>query len=363
MLKKQKKQVFVFGIVAILSISLVTPVAEAVLDIEGIYMTSCKDHLDGAALTPPWVFEIWVEFVDEGDLDHIHVTPPSGGLGPGSGPFIIYEDGDWWEYESPNDYLSLAALQAVYPPGDYTFEFHDSGHVVLNTVTLNNSGISEPDNPVDFTYPSTNGQTGIDLNPTFEWLVDPSAGDALGMWLWDPDTYEDVYGDVPVSMGTLNWTPGSLEPDHDYHLEVSVFRVKDGLPGPALPTTTGTDVGDTFEYALLIEYMNEIEFTTAPAIGTLSGWIFIPDIPDIGYYLDEDCWLYFYSSVPVWNYNITDDVWNTVGPKGLIYANWPFIYELYSGDLWFALPPVSGLWVYHFSTGEWTVLPRIIPVP
>ena len=358
MLKEQKNQVFVFGIVAIMGILLATPIPAAALDIEGIYMTSCKDHLDGTPYDYPWCFEIWIDLVDPGTLDHIHVTPPTGGSGPGSGPFIIYEDGDWWEYESPNDYLSLAALQAVYPPGDYTFEFHDSGHVPLNSVTLDYSGLSEPDNPVDFTYPSTNGQTGIDLDPTFEWLVDLSDGDALGMWLWDPVTYEDVYGDVPVSMNTLDWTPGSLEPSHDYHLEVSVFRVKDGQPGPTLPTTTGTDVGDTFEYALLIEYLNEIEFTTAP--GTLSGLVWMAYESDFGYSSDENDLVYFLSFGPVWSYNSTTG-WGTDGPAGWVYVNWPILYEFATESLWFALPPVSGLWVYHFSTNQWTVLPRITP--
>ena len=103
-----------------------------------------------------------------------------------------------------------------------------------------------------------------------------------------------------------------------------------------------------------------IDFTTMSA---LSGLIYMPpDVPDIGYSLDEDDYLYFYSSEPVWNYNFTTGEWNTVGPEGWIYAEWPFIYELDTATtLWFALPPEGGLWVYHFSTGQWEVLPRIIP--
>ena len=41
--KEQKKQVLVFGIVAILGISLATPVAKAALDIERISINSHKD--------------------------------------------------------------------------------------------------------------------------------------------------------------------------------------------------------------------------------------------------------------------------------------------------------------------------------
>ncbi|MHC4535066.1 MAG: glycoside hydrolase family protein [Planctomycetota bacterium] len=103
-------------------------------------------------------------------------------------------------------------------------------------------------------------------------------------------------------------------------------------------------------------------YAVIPVIEPLVGWIFLPpDVPDIGYSLEEGDLLYFYSSEPVLNYNITTGEWDTVGPNGWVYANWPFIYELDSGHFWFALPPVSGLWVYHFSTGQWTVSPRIIP--
>jgi len=98
---------------------------------------------------------------------------------------------------------------------------------------------------------------------------------------------------------------------------------------------------------------------TAPS--TLSGFVWMPDVPDIGYSLDEDCWLYFYSSVPVLDYNITKGEWDPVGPVGLIYVDWPFYYVFETNCLMFALPPESGLWIYHFCTGEWTVLPRILP--
>jgi hypothetical protein len=47
MLKEQKNQVFVFGIVAILGISLATPVAKAALNIDVIYMTSWLAILPG----------------------------------------------------------------------------------------------------------------------------------------------------------------------------------------------------------------------------------------------------------------------------------------------------------------------------
>jgi hypothetical protein len=231
--------------------------AQAALDIDAIYMTSCKDHLDGVPISStPWIFEIWVDIAVQNGLDHIDVNLPAGGLPD----FTIY-DGDW-EYESTTDYSSLTALQDDYPTGDYLFSFEDSGNVVLRTFTLDYTGLSEPLNPVNFTYPSDNGQTGISTTPTFTWTVDPNAGDALGMWVWDPVENEDKYWDAPVSMDTTSWQPGFLDPNHAYDLEVSVFRVKDGEPGPSLPTMEVD--GDTFAYGLLIEHLNEIEFTTVP---------------------------------------------------------------------------------------------------
>jgi len=81
------------------------------------------------------------------------------------------------------------------------------------------------------------------------------------------------------------------------------------------------------------------------------------------YSLDGGDSVYFLSFGPVWYYNINTGQWNSEGPVGWIYINWPFYYELDSGDSWFVLPPPGGdrFWVYHFSTGEWEALPTIIP--
>ncbi|MHC4533347.1 MAG: right-handed parallel beta-helix repeat-containing protein [Planctomycetota bacterium] len=92
------------------------------------------------------------------------------------------------------------------------------------------------------------------------------------------------------------------------------------------------------------------------------GWIFMPpDAPDFGYSLNEADLLYFYSFDFVQSFNLTTGGRIVHMPTGWIYVDWPFYFESDSGILWFALPPDSGLWVYHFSTGQWEVLPRIIP--
>jgi len=253
------------GICAVVGLIMaVTGTAQAALDINGIYMTSCKDHLDGTPITVPWVFEVWVELDDpDNDLHHIDVSPAGGA------PFTIYEDFGDWEHESPTDYLTLTALRDDYPTGDYMFKFFDSGDLLLDSVTLNYPDLDEPDNPVNFIYPENDGETGIPLNPTFTWTVSHADGNALGMWLWDPIANKDIDWDVPVSMGTTSWGPlGPLDPNHAYDLEVSVFAVDDPQPGPGLPIRW-TDNGDDFTCGLLIEYINEIEFTTVPEPATI----------------------------------------------------------------------------------------------
>jgi len=262
MLKEQKNQVFVFGIVAILGISLATPVAKAALDIERIDMCSQKDHLDGTPYSNPWRFEVRIDLVDPGTLHHIDVTPPAGGT-----PFTIYEDYGEWKYKSwPTTYPTLTALRTVYPTGLYTFDFRDNSGSLIKSVQLDYSGISEPSSPVDFTYPSYDGQTGIITNPTFTWTVNSGAGDALGMALEDDDD-NDIYNSGPAMMDVLSWQPGPLEPEQNYWLYVTVVRVKDWAGGPGLPTMID-DTGDEFEYILHIGYCNKIGFTTglSPAI-------------------------------------------------------------------------------------------------
>ncbi|MHC4536334.1 MAG: hypothetical protein ACYS6K_20480 [Planctomycetota bacterium] len=357
MFKEQKTNIFVPSILAVLVISLTTPVVQAALDINWIAITSRKNYVDGIPISAqPWKFEIWVENVDSWSLHHIDVTPPGSAT-----PFTMFEDSGslgWWRWDSPSWYSSLASLRVDYPEGIYTFDFRNISNVQLDTVSLNYSGLpGEPSMPVDFTYPSVDGQTGISTYPTFTWIVDAGAGDALLMGLGD-DVTGDLYWDAPVSMTTSSWTPGSLQAGHGYQLSVAVLEVKDWV-GPDWPTTTTTG-GDPFAYSLINEYVNEINFTTIPA--PLSGWVFmLPDLPDIGYSLDEGDLLCFFSFDFVQSFDIDAGEWSIHKPTGWIYIDWPFYDESDTGTLWFALPPAGGLWVYHFSTNEWIVSPQIIP--
>ncbi len=237
----------------------VTGAAQAALDVNTIVMTSCKDFHDGFVETDPWNFEIWVELDDpDDDLDHIDVSPFGGT------PFTIYEAFGYWEHDS-NDYSDLTALRGDYPTGTYTFDFRSTVSSLL-TFGLDYNDLSEPLGHVDFTYPD-DGAMDVPLVPTYEWDVDLGDGDALGMEVWDPVADDDVYDYIPAPMDTNSWTPGPLDPSHTYELEVSVFKVK-GLVEGKLPILTVGD--DMFEYALLMEHINEIGFTTVPEPATIA---------------------------------------------------------------------------------------------
>jgi len=106
----------------------------------------------------------------------------------------------------------------------------------------------------------------------------------------------------------------------------------------------------------------ELVHIVLPEPPGLSGWVWMPGgCSGIGYSLEEDCLVYFLSFGPIWYYNSTTSLWDEEGPVGLVYVDWPFLYEIATGSLWFALLPESGLWVYHFCVGQWELLPRILP--
>jgi hypothetical protein len=255
MLKEQKNQVFVLGIVAILSLALAAPVAEAEIDIQRIVMGSSEDYLDGTAVSNPWLFLALIDFVDTDSLASIDMVLPDGVT-----TYPLDNANGSWEYRSwPAVYPTLTELRTDYPEGTYTFYFRDGSGLLIKSVQLDYSGIAEPGNPVDFTYPSYNGQTGISTNPIFTWTVDSGAGDALVVSL---DDYSEIPVPIFVPMDVLSWQPGPLNPEQDYRLYVDILRIKDWTGGPGFPTKTLDD--DTFECVLDIGYHNDIAFTTGP---------------------------------------------------------------------------------------------------
>ncbi len=265
MFKKQKKNILVLCIVAFLVISLVATVAEMELDIDWIGITSNKEYQQGVLQEPkPCELDTWAHVIYPGTLHRIDTTKPGT-----SSPFMMFETTNpgWWDEWYPSsiiEYPSLYALWEVYPEGFYTFDFRDLGSGLIKSLGFYYSSLpTEPTEPLDFTYPSMNVQSGIGINPTSTWSLSPGPDDALMMVLEDL-----VYWHVPLSMSSISWTPGSLFADRKCELDISVFNFKDLGPGTASTTTTD-DTGDTSSRSLITERLKEINFSTIPTPGAI----------------------------------------------------------------------------------------------
>ncbi|MFC1792531.1 hypothetical protein ACFL3Q_02975 [Planctomycetota bacterium] len=235
------------------------PVVDDNIDIDMLGISTTKQFRDGEPQGDlPWSLDIMVSVIDPDNLHHIDITKPGD-----SDPFItLYEEGTpvgWWGGSLDDDYASLSALRVVYPEGIYRFDFRAIDNSLIRSLDIDYTDLpGEPMEPVDFIYPSTNGQTDISINPTFTWSVSPDAGDALMMAI---DNDEVVYFDAPVPISSTSWTPGPLLAEHQYELDVFVINIKDWTGEPGFPTMTDS-TGDTFSYTHMIEYLNEIVFIT-----------------------------------------------------------------------------------------------------
>jgi len=266
MFKKQKTNILVLCIVAFLVISLVATVDEMELDIDWIGITSNKEYRQGVPReSEPCEFDTWAHVIYPGTLHRIDITKTGA-----SSPFMMmYEatNPGWWNEWDPSsiiEYPSLSALREVYLEGFYTLDFRDIGSGLIKNLSFYYSSLpSEPTEPVDFIYPSMNYQSSIGINPTSTWSISPRPGDALMMVLEDL-----VYWDVPLSMSSTSWTPGSLLASRECELDISVFNIKGLVPGTAFPTTTD-DTRDTSSYFLITENPNEINFSTIPTPGAI----------------------------------------------------------------------------------------------
>jgi len=99
-----------------------------------------------------------------------------------------------------------------------------------------------------------------------------------------------------------------------------------------------------------------------PKKSRLSGWLWMESDMDVAYSVDEWDFVLFASwKNGVRSYNVTTGEWVDNAVSGWVFVDWPFYYILDSFYLMFALPPESGLWVYHFSAVQWAMLPRVIP--
>ncbi len=266
MFKKQKTSILVLCIVAFLAISFVASLAEMELDIDWIGITSYKECRDDLPKDPePGEFDTWAHVVYPGSLHRIDITKPGA-----SSPFMtMYEatNPGWWDEWDPSsiiEYPSLFALREVYQEGFYTLDFRNIGGGLIKSLSFDYSiPPSKPTREVDFIHLSTIEQSGIGINPTFTWSVSPGPGDALMMVLEDL-----AYWDVPLSISSISWTPGSLLADREYELDVPVININDRGIGLAFLTTTDY-TGDKFSCSPMTEHLNEINFSPTPTPGAL----------------------------------------------------------------------------------------------
>ena len=240
-------------------------------------------------------------------------------FGPGTYIFtVIYEgglaDATSVDYQLPNgDPIPYVTQQP-----QFVYPVHDEVYVPLDCT-------------LQF-YPAINPDHTIDI-----W-IEPVGGTGLS------------YNQGRLAYDTSSYGPVTLSPDVLYEGGYSINHYVTTTNADGIPAVMDTDAEA------------QIHFTTMPAIEPLSGWIWmVGGHTGIGYSLDEGDLLYFHSFEPVLEYNITTGQWVDDDPVGWIYTEWPFYYVLDPGYLIFVLPPESGLWVYHFSTGHWTISPRIIP--
>jgi len=264
----------------------------------------------------------------------------------------MYEEGPtprWGDYDSPASYSSLADLVIDYPNGVYTFEFYDSSNVLLRSVALDYSSLSIPGNPVDFTYP-VDGQTGIPTNPTCTWTVDPGDGDALMMFLEDGVSYKVV----PAPMTTTSWAPGPLQPNDECDLEVSVCTVKNWGGGPAFPTDTVD--GDEFQYSLMIEYLNEINFFTGAVsdhvffIGMSSTYNY--DYPGVPLHYEFDVWIQVDATVVSGSMQAPDGIEHDMNRYSYGDETWLEVYENGSDpSVWDPFGPGTYTFTVNYASG------------
>ncbi|MHC4536161.1 MAG: hypothetical protein ACYS6K_19595 [Planctomycetota bacterium] len=235
------------------------------------------------------------------------------------------------EYEEP----SLAALLARFPDGIYTFDDGDGG--------IYEAELSGPF-PGEF--------------PNITFYAFNLAGDLVINW-------------DPWLLGKSNPVICVMMDDSDYYVELDSGATGHVISASEIPSSNPLSGTVQFKNRVIepIDHGDKIKgssFIMFSGSGPpVSGLIWMPEVPGegyaIGYSLDEMDWLYFFSYETTWSYNIATGEWVPYRPVGWIYIDWPFYYILDSGYLMLAIPPASGLWVYHFSTSEWTVLPRIIP--
>ncbi|MHC4534662.1 MAG: hypothetical protein ACYS6K_11975 [Planctomycetota bacterium] len=216
---------------------------------------------------------------------------------------------------------------------------------------------------------SAKGVTGVSvdlnfMNGTFDgaWVRFRYMDASQNGWLYPvTDTYQNNWQTFSFNLNP-NWTDAEARAAG----WLSDDEVIGGVPSPPFQTT----MSNVYTAEVRISGIGDVEagidnFSIITTPATLSGWVYmIPDAPDFGYSLDEADFVYFYSFDFVQSFNTVTGGWSVHMPVGWVYFDWPFYFELVPGTpgiLWLAWPPAGGIGVYHNSTGEWEILPQIIP--
>lgn len=218
-------------------------------DIEEVFVITGKGSSEGY---------FWETFVEGTGLTSVTVTPP----GKSSIPLTDHGDGGWG-FES-SLYTTLGDLRDDYPLGDYPFSF--DGGADSATISYNVAEFGDATGPYPvITYP-LEGASDVPLDPTYTWdswdNVTYPIG-ALGMWVVDETTGNDLYENVPEYNTSLTeWTPGPLAPSTPYAFELSAFAGDINMSD----STVGSD---SFASYALFESSNGVGFSTIPEPATL----------------------------------------------------------------------------------------------
>ena len=245
-------------ILAVCSVLVAGPQAEAAVIIDEIHIFTAKEYWDGSVQTEP--YWLCVELRGSG-INTATFDPPAGGV---STCTLTFEAGyGAWVFET-DEYADLTGgsdnLRDDYPVGDYVFSFNE-GETDADSVTINhNRDGAQPGGIVQIVYPE-DGDDEVVLNPVYEWSSASGIADvnALTGMVWhfiDPDDDELVYYELwtpPLNMTT--WQPGLLVDGETYELEVGTWSA-------VVDDTATTDQGEGFTSYSSFGYLNVIEFTT-----------------------------------------------------------------------------------------------------
>ncbi|MHC4536176.1 MAG: hypothetical protein ACYS6K_19670, partial [Planctomycetota bacterium] len=323
MLKEQKTNTVVLVLVVILGISLATPVA--------------------ANTVIPYTIDVW--------------TPPITFYNGWT--YIEYSPGTLWLTANPSGGI-IADIDVPTGIGgeggglggsrhdlpDYSL--HNHGFIQLeyssfsSVITGNPEGVElcleiEFDDADDVSY-----ETGIEV-----WQ--DAGGTFFGTWFEieeDRPYYQTPVPDgISIAEGALGlYSDGSLVLPYFMDAAGSVLYPFAAWDVSGITGTHGYRVdndlcGTTAAGGTITASVNLERVVYGHTIKPLSGWVWFPDVPDIGYSLDEGDWFYFYYSEPVLAYNFTTGQWLIPRSAGFVFVDWPFMYENATGSLLFILPP------------------------